>query len=115
MAPWLQGVLTSLIIGVPSTLLGVLAYRQSRAAARDTVVLETRRQTAAESAADLTVFKDSIVELTGRVKRVEDDLDHEKVQRRLSNLFARTLVKVLRDNHLDVPALPEGLDLLDVS
>lgn len=60
---------------------------------------------------DLTTLKDSVADLVRRLAAVEDDLEHEKDQRRMSNAYARTLAQVLRKHGMPVPPPPADLDI----
>lgn len=70
-----------------------------------------RVQNTEDKKVDLSVLQASIVDLTGRLGRVENDLEHERSQRKLSNAYARTLAQVLREHQMEVPAPPPELDL----
>lgn len=70
-----------------------------------------RAQNTEDKKVDLSVLQASVTDLTGRLGRVEEELAHERSQRKLSNAYARTLASVLRDHQMEVPPPPPELDL----
>lgn len=108
MSPVVQSAIVSGVIGI---MLWYLSNRANRRAIAAANIISTRQVDTEDKKVDLSVLQASITDLTGRLGRVENDLDHERSQRKLSNAYARTLAQVLRDNDIPVPEQPAELDL----
>ncbi len=108
MSPLVQSALVSGVIGLVLWFFSNRANQRALEAAR---VIQNRQANTEDKKFDLSVLESSIERLTERLGQVEDDLKHEREQRKLSNAYARTLAAVLRQNQMEVPAPPPELDL----
>lgn len=103
-APYLFALITAL--GVAK-----LSDRGTERGQNATTAIENRKLDQNGKTVDLTVLMESMEALRKRVDDLEGELSHEKEQRRLSNAFARTLARVIREEGIAVPPQPAGLDL----
>lgn len=108
MNPAVQSAIVSGLVGLAIWYFSNRANQRAIAAAG---LIESRRLNTEDKKVDLSVLQASIADLTGRLGRVEDELVHERSQRKMSNAYARTLAQVLRDHQMQVPPPPVELDL----
>lgn len=108
MNPAVQSALVSGVIGLA---IWYFSNRANQRALTAAGLIESRRLNTEDKKVDLSVLQASITDLTGRLGRVEEELAHERSQRKLSNAYARTLASVLRENRMAVPPPPVELDL----
>lgn len=101
---------SAVVSGVVAFAIWFASDRASKRAKAATDALENRRIDNEGRVVDLSVLTQSVETLQGRLDDVEEDLKHEKEQRKLANTYARTLAQVLRDEGLTVPPPPAGLD-----
>lgn len=103
-APYIFALITALAVAK-------LTDKGSQRGQETSAALENRRIDIDGKSVNLTVLTESIDALRHRLDDVEKELTHEKEQRRLSNGFARTLARILREEGIAVPPQPAGLDL----
>ncbi len=101
--------IAAVIVGVPTLWVGLATVRQNRQGAKTTAALEDGKLDLARFEAFEKRSDAALARQDARIVDLEDALEHEKSQRRLSNSYARVLAQVLRDHQMPVPQPPAGL------